>query len=107
MSKVVGEMKTRSAGSFRAPSWRTVLCSLRSLSSIVRRLVVAEIVKRLSFLMKQSDSEAAAKGVRGSKGLGQLPLQLEAPVTVLKFPGEQEVHTDASVSELEEEKVKW
>ena len=107
MSKVVGEMKTRSAGSFRAPSWRTVLCSLRSLSSIVRRLDVAEIVKRLSFLVKQSDSEVAAEGVRGSKGLGQLLSQLEAPVIALKFPGEQEVHTDASVSELGEERIEW
>ena len=104
-SKVVGEMKTRSAGSFRAPPWRTVLCSLRSLSSIVRRLNVAETVKRLSFLAMQSDSEAAAKGVRGSKGLEQLPSQLVAPVTTLKFPGEQGVHTDSSVSELEEERV--
>ena len=66
---------------------------------------MAETVKRLSFLAMQSDSEAAAKGVRGSKGLGQLPLQLVAPVTVLKFPGAQEVHTDGSVSELEEERV--
>ena len=68
---------------------------------------MAEIVKRLSFLVKQSDSEAVAKRVRGSKGLGQLPLQLVAPVTALKFPGEQEVHTEASVSELEEEMVEW
>ena len=66
---------------------------------------MAEIVKRLSFLVKQSDSEAAAKGVRGSKGLEQLPSQLVAPVTTLKFPGEQEVHTEASVSELEEIRV--
>ena len=107
ISKVVGEMKTRLVGSFRAPSWRIVLCSFRSLSSIVRRLVVAEIVKRLSFLVKQSDSEAAAKEVRGNKGSGQMLLQLVAPVIALKFPGEQEVHTDGSVSELEEERVEW
>ena len=107
MSRVVGEMKTKSVGLFRAPSWRTVLCSLRSLSSIVRRLVVAEIVKRLSSFVMHSDSEAAAKGVRGRKGLEQLPSQLVAPVTTLKFPGEQEVHTDGSVSELEEERVEW
>ena len=63
------------------------------------------MVNRLSFFVKHSDSEAAAEGVRGSKGLGQLPSQVEAPVTVLKFPDEQEVHTEASVSELEEIRV--
>ena len=107
MSKVVGEMKTRSAGSFRAPSWRIVLCSLRSLSSIVSLLLMAEIAKRLSFLDMHSDSEAAAKEVRGNKGSGQLTSQVVAPVIALKFPGEQEVHTDGSVSELEEERVEW
>ena len=45
--------------------------------------------------------------MRGSKGLGQLLSQLVAPVTTLKFPGEQEVHTETSFSELEEERVEW
>ena len=66
---------------------------------------MAETAKRLSSLVKQSDSKAVAKGVRGSKGLGQLPLQVKAPVTALKFPGEQEVHAAGSILELKEERA--
>ena len=40
-----------------------------------------------------------ANEVKGSCS-GQVPLQLEAPINLLKDPGAQDVHTDASVTEL-------
>ena len=43
-----------------------------------------------------------ANEVKGSCS-GQVPVQLEAPTNLLKDPGAQDVHTDASVVELARE----
>ena len=63
-----------------------------------------ETTKRFSFLAKHSDSVVEAIGVRGNCS-GQVPVQLGAPVTMLKDPGAHDLHTDVSVVELEKEDI--